>query len=302
MIHIMKRIAQLLPLLAVLVACNNDDDMADAYGNFESDEVIVSAEATGKIVYFEIEEGAKIAAQEEVGLIDTIQLHLKKEQLKAAINAILSKVQPVESQINVLTERKRNILREKTRIEKLLADSAATAQQYDDISGQLDLVDKEIAATRDRLESANRGILSEIKALEVQIDQINDQLNKSIVTNPISGTVLQKFSEQGEVTAFGRPLYKIAPLKKLYLRAYVSGNQLSGIQLGQAVTVSIDDGNEGLKTFPGKINWISSKAEFTPKVVQTREERVSLVYAIKILVENDGTLKIGMPGEVNWNK
>lgn len=297
----MKYYRALFILMAGLWACGNNEDLADAYGNFESDEVLVSAETSGKLLMLNVEEGAQLKASDPVGLVDTAQLFLKKEQLKAGINAIISKVQPVQSQINVLTEKKRNILREKQRVERLLADSAATTQQFDEISGQLELVEREIAATRDKLESANRGILAEIKGLEIQIDQINLQLDKSVITNPIEGTVLQKFSEAGEITGFGKPLYKIAPLKQLYLRAYVSGSQLPSVKIGQEVNVGIDNGMGDIRTMPGVVTWISSKAEFTPKVVQTREERVSLVYAIKVKVENDGSLKIGMPGEVNWN-
>lgn len=288
--------------LVLLAACNNEDNQPDAYGNFESPEVTVSSESAGKLLFLDVKEGDEIKKGSMVALVDTTQLYLRKEQLQASINAVTRKVQPVQSQINVLTEKRRNILREKNRVENLLQDSAATQKQYDDISGQLEVVDKEISATRDRLETANRGILSEIKPLEIQIAQINDQLDKSRIENPIEGTVLQKFAEGGEVTGFGRPLYRIASLKKLNLRAYISGNQLAQIKIGQNVFVQVDDGNGGIESYTGTISWISSKAEFTPKVIQTREERVSLVYAIKVSVENDGLLKIGMPGEVTFNK
>jgi len=298
----MKKITISILSISLLYSCNNGNDQADAYGNFESAEVIVSSESAGKLEFLNIEEGMELKKGEIIALVDTTQLSLKKEQLQASINAVTRKIQPVESQINVLTEKRRNILREKNRMENLLADSAATQQQYDDITGQLEVVDKEIKATRDRLESANRGILSEIKPLEIQIAQINDQLDRSKITNPIDGTVLQKFAQAGEITVFGKPLYKIASLKTLNLRAYVSGNQLAMIKLGQKVSVQVDDGKGELKDYAGQISWISSRAEFTPKVIQTREERVSLVYAIKIAVQNDGLLKIGMPGEVLFNK
>ncbi|HEX9649607.1 MAG TPA: HlyD family efflux transporter periplasmic adaptor subunit [Cyclobacteriaceae bacterium] len=297
----MKRNIKIVLFLLPLASCNYNAELADAYGNFEADETVISAETAGKLLYLNVQEGTEIPSGLDVALVDTTQLFLKKEQLKAGINAIISKVQPVQSQINVLIEKRRNIAREKNRIEKLLADSAATRQQWDDISGQLELVDREMTATRERLESANKGILSEIKSLEVQIAQINDQIVKSLVLNPAQGTVLQKFAEPGEVTAFGMPLYKVALLSQLYLRAYISGNQLATLSMGQVVSVGVDDGEGGIKNYPGRITWISSKAEFTPKVIQTREERVNLVYAIKILVENDGLLKIGMPGEVYFN-
>ena len=297
----MKSNIHLIFFLLSLASCNSNGELADAYGNFEADETIISAETAGKLLYLNIQEGSEIPAGLDVALVDTTQLFLKKEQLKAGINAILSKVQPVQSQINVLTEKRRNIEREKNRIEKLLADSAATRQQWDDISGQLELVEKEMAATREKLESANKGILSEIKSLEVQIAQVNDQLDRSVIENPTHGTVLQKYAEPGEVTAFGMPLYKVASLSSLYIRAYISGNQLAKITIGHSVSVGVDDGEGGIRNYSGRITWISSKAEFTPKIIQTREERVNLVYAIKILVENDGLLKIGMPGEVYFN-
>jgi len=285
---------QFLLLIWLLPACWGGDDLADAYGNFEAVEVLVSAEGSGNLIQFEVEEGDIIPAGQVLGFIDTTALYLQKEQFIASINALTSKTQNVQSQINVLLERKNNLNREQIRLQKLLSDDAATQKQLDDIEGEIEVVEKEMEATRSRLETNNRGILAEIRPMEVKIAQINDQIIKSIIYNPRKGTVLAKFAEEGEVVGFGKPLYKIADLESIILKVYISGSQLPGMKIGQTVEVKVD----GDISFSGKVYWISEKAEFTPKIIQTKEERVNLVYAVKVRVENDGTLKIGMPGEV----
>ncbi len=287
-------------LFPLLNGCSGNDDKADAYGNFEAVEVIISSEANGRLVSFRLEEGDKLAADQIVGWVDSTQLHLNKKQLEASIEAINSKTQNVQVQIDVLENRWKNLLREKKRVERLLTDSAATAKQYDDIVGELNVVETQIKATKSQLNTSNRGLLSEIQPLRVKIEQIDDQLSKCIIRNPNQGTVLTKYAYENEITAYGKPLFKIADLENITLRAYVSGNQLADIRIGQEVKVKIDHGDND-KELPGKITWISSNSEFTPKVIQTKEERVNLVYAFKVLVKNDGELKIGMPGEVYFN-
>jgi HlyD family secretion protein len=291
----------LIVLLLFSYGCGNSDGEADAYGNFEATEVLISAESNGKLLEFTLQEGDQMATGQKIGLIDTIPLHLKKKQMLARIEALNTKTLDIPSQINVLIERKSVIEREKRRIGNLFMEGAATQKQLDDINGELNVLNKELKATKERLETNNQGLLSEILPIERQIDEINDQITRSIIINPVKGTVLTKYSEQYEIVNYGKPLYNIADLNEVYLRAFVGGDYLSNIKLGQKVKVFIDSGKNELMEYPGTITWISDKSEFTPKIVQTREERVNLVYAIKVLVINDGNIKLGMPGEVKFN-
>jgi HlyD family secretion protein len=284
-----------------LSACKSNTDLADAYGNFEATEILISAEANGKLKEFNLLEGEEFRSGQKIGVIDTIPPYLKKKQLQARINALNTKTLNIPSQINVLIERKNVIEREKRRVENLFKEGAATRKQLDDINGEIDIINKELTANKERLETNNKGILSEIIPIEWQIEEINDQINRSIIINPVSGTVLTKYAEQYEIVSYGKPLYKIANLSELFLRAYVGGDYLSKIKLGQKVKVYIDDDKNDFKEYEGTISWISEKSEFTPKIVQTKDERVNLVYAFKIRVENDGSIKIGMPGEVKFN-
>lgn len=292
----------LLSIFTGLYACREQLDTADAYGNFEAREVIVSAEANGKIIQLDIEEGQVLEAGRLVGIIDTIQLHLKKLQLLAGIQMVSGKTQDIQPQIDVLEEQKQNLLREKGRIEALLKDDAATPKQLDDIKGQIVVVERQIKASKAQNRTFNRGLLGEIDPLRVQIRQLEDQISKCYIRNPFKGTVLLQLAEESEITATGRPLYKIARLEDMYLRVYVNGAQLPHIEIGQEVTVFIDENEKENRSMSGTISWISGKAEFTPKIVQTKEERVNLVYAVKIKVKNDGSLKIGMPGEAVFHK
>ncbi len=285
-------------LIIIFSACSNGEKQADGYGNFEAIETIISSEANGKIYDLRIMEGDAIKAGDTICVIDTIQLHLKKIQLLSSIEAVRSKTKDVQVQINVLLEQKSNILRDKERIERLFKDSAATKKQVDDIQGQLAVVERNISATKSNLSSGNSGMLAEIKPLEVQIEQINDNIKKSIILAPSSGTILSKFVENGELVNFGKAICKIADIENIYLRAYISGSQLSKVKIGDKVKVLIDKDSENMAEYEGEVNWISSKAEFTPKIIQTKEERVNLVYAVKVLVKNDGSIKIGMPGEM----
>ncbi len=284
----------LLTILIFATSCSKNEKRSDAYGNFEAVETIVSAEATGKLIDFNIEEGMVLEKDTKVGSIDADQLSLKKQQLEAQKNTIRTKFKNVFSQINVYQEQKKVNQIEKNRIEKLLKDDAATTKQLDDINGSINVLNKQIAA----IESQNSTTLQELKNLDVQIQQIQDQIDKTSIINPVKGTVLMKLAEQSEIVNYGKPLYKIADLSVMELRVYVSGEQLPLIKIGQTVKVLIDAGRDEYKELEGIISWISSKSEFTPKIIQTKEERVNLVYAVKVKVNNDGSLKIGMPGEV----
>jgi len=283
-------------MLASLISCNKNNDKADGYGNFEATEVTISAEANGKIEYLKLEEGDILEPKNQVGLIDTTQLYFNKQQLIASKSTVYSKSANVLSQIKVLQEQLKTTLIEKKRIQNMFVENAATKRQVDEIDGKVSVIQEQIKS----VQTQNAPIVNEVKSIDVQIEKINDQIQKSKIFNPIKGTVLAKYSEPNEVTAFGKPLYKIADISEMILRVYISETQLSQIKVGQNVTVKIDAEKE-MKSFPGTISWIASSAEFTPKVVQTKEERVNLVYAVKVNVKNDGSLKIGMPAEM-WIK
>lgn len=283
-------------ILINLVACNKNNDKADGYGNFEATEVTISAEASGKIEYLNLEEGTTVAPNTQVGLIDTIQLYLSKQQLIASKNTIASKSGNVLSQTAVLNEQLKTTLIEQKRIQNMFAENAATKRQVDEINGKVNVLNEQIKS----IKTQEAPISNEQKSIDVQIEKINDQIQKCKITSPFQGTVLAKYSEENEITNFGKPLYKLADLTTMTLRVYISEKQLNQIKVGQKVTVKIDT-QEDMKSYPGTISWISSSAEFTPKIIQTKEERANLVYAVKVNVKNDGSLKIGMPAEM-WIK
>jgi len=285
-----------LPIMAaiVLFSCSNNDEKSDAYGNFEATETTISSEATGKLLIFNISEGQILKRDETVGLVDTTNLSLKKEQVLAQRTAISTKVTSILSQIEIQNQQKENRIKDKLRIEKMFKDEAATQKQLDDINGAISVIEKNIASIR----TQNSGILNELKAFDKQVEQIDLALSKCYLQNPVNGTVLVKLAEKDEIVNMGKPLYQIANLNLMELRVYVSGSQLAKIKLGQKVDVLIDETEDENRKLEGKIIWISSTAEFTPKVIQTKEERVNMVYAVKVGVKNDGALKIGMPGEV----
>ena len=280
-------------LWITISSCNYNSDLADGYGNFEAIETTISSEVNGKLLKFSIQEGLTLDRGKVIGYIDTVQLALKKEQLVASKNVISSKSKGVLSQISVLKSQLKTANIEKGRIENLIEANAGTQKQLDDINGQIDVIDQQIKS----IETQNATIINELKSIDVQIKQIEDQIHKSILINPVNGTVLVKYAEPNEITSFGKALYKIADLSTLQLRVYVSETQLPSIKIGQDVTIKIDS-DKDMEIFSGLITWISSEAEFTPKIIQTKEERVNLVYAVKIDVKNDGSLKIGMPGEM----
>ena len=290
---IIKIIFGLSLFVSTLISCTNNNNKADGFGNFEATETTISAESNGKLVQFSIEEGMLLTKGETVGIIDTIQLFLKKEQLIVSKDILFSKSKGVLSQINVLKAQLKTVVISKNRIVNLLKENAGTQQQLDDVNGQIDVINSQIKS----VEIQNAPVVNELKSIDVQLKQVEDQLQKSMITNPVNGTVLVKYAEPNEITSFGKPLYKIADLSTMELRVYVSETQLSSIKIGQEVTVKIDAG-ETMKNYTGTISWIASEAEFTPKIIQTKEERVNLVYAVKIAVKNDGSLKIGMPAEM----
>jgi HlyD family secretion protein len=292
-----KNIIQVL-LLVLIAGCSGRDDLSDAYGNFETIEYLISAEGNGKILELDLDEGDVLTAGQVVGFIDTIPLHLQVTQLKAKIKAINAQRSGVRTQIEAQKTQKQTLLVEKKRLENLLKDNAATGKQMDDLNGQLNTLEQQIIATQSSYETID----SEMRAMEAQVKMVKDQLRRNIIVNPMDGTVLEKFAEPYEMAAAGKTLYKIADLKSMILRVYISGNQLAQVKLGQQAEVLIDHGTEDQQSLEGKVTWISDKSEFTPKIIQTKEERVNLVYAVKVEVRNDGRLKIGMPGEVNFPK
>ncbi len=310
----MKRIVYIISLIGTLTGCRNSQSESDAYGNFEAVETIVSVEATGSLLYFAVEEGQTLKPGQVVGLIDTTQLHLRKAQVLASKQAVSSRTPNVAAQISyydqqlaVQGQQLRNLQREQERSQNLVAAGAAPAKQLDDIVNQIAVLERQMALTRQQrasqasaLGTQRSGTQAESATLAQQIEQLNDQISKSRVVNPRAGTVTVKLAEPAEVVTYGKPLYKIADLNSITLRAYVSGDQLVRVKTGQKVKVRVDAPDDQFQTHEGTVQWISSKAEFTPKVIQTKEERVNLVYAMKVLVKNDGSLKIGMPGEVQF--
>lgn len=277
-------------------SCSNKNEKSDAFGNFETVEVLVSSEMPGKLIQFSAEEGKIYNKGDKIGFLDTIQLSLKREQIVAQRKALSSKIENIQSQIDVQDETKKTLMIDKHRIEKLILDNAAPTKQLDDINGKINVVESQISSIR----TQNSAVLSEITAMDRQIEQIADQINRCKVINPITGTILEKYAEPTEIVMPGKTLYKIADLDQMNLRVYISGAQLSAVKISQKVNVLIDKDVKEKETLEGIVTWISSQAEFTPKIIQTKEERVNLVYAMKISVKNDGRLKIGMPGEVRF--
>ena len=270
----------------------------DASGSFEAEEVIISSEATGTIKQFDIEEGQNLEKGQFVGYIDSIQVFLKKKQLQAQIESLLGKKPDIPTQLSSLQEQLKAAKKEQQRIANLVQAGAATTKQLDDINAQVAVLEKQIQAQKSTLALSSSGYTNETKPLYAQIEQLNDQLSKCKIINPMEGTVLTKYAEENEMAMQGKPLYKIADLSNILLRAYITGNQLPQIKLNQHVKVLTDNERGGFNETDGTIEWISDKAEFTPKTIQTKEERANMVYAIKVKVPNDGSLKIGMYGEI----
>lgn len=281
-------------IVAVLSSCDHRKDLSDAYGNFEAEDVIVTAESTGKLLFFQLEEGMPIGPDSIVGLIDTTQISLQINQLDAQIAAVQSKIGGINAQIGTQNQQKENLKVSLNRVQNLLKSEVATQQQFDDLEGQMKLASKQIEASKTQIVS----IQKEIKVLEENKKILLYQLSKCNISSPVKGTVLEKYIRAGEMVVAGKPLFKVADLSSLDLHCYLSGDKLHLIELGKKVKVFIDSGIDTKSELEGVVSWISTEAEFTPKMIQTKEERVKLVYSVKVKVANDGRLKLGMPGEI----
>lgn len=323
----MKKIILCATVVTLLAACGNKEKDFDATGTFEATEVTVSAKATGELTKFDVSEGQEVTAGVQVGKIDDTQLVLKKQQLEttrsqlgankrqlgATRNATTSKRLDLEKQVASIRQQITNARREKQRYTELLRDGAVPQKQVDEISYQISVLEKQLSATQEQIRSNNaslaeqgqsidaqiEGINSQQASIDVQQSQLDDQIANTTIKAPISGNVLEKYVEQGEFVTTGKPLFKMADVSHIIMRAYVTSAQLQKIKVGQKVQVLADYGNKQIKAYNGTITWISSQSEFTPKTIVTDDERADLVYAIKIAVDNsDGGIKIGMYGKV----
>lgn len=289
------------PLLVLLAAsCVEGNKAYDASGVFESTEVTVSAEGNGKILSLDLQEGDRLEAGQIVGCIDTVQLHLSEVQLEASRRAVGSGRLDISRQIAALESQIGKQRQELDRFTKLEKAGASNRKQVEDIQAQIETLERQLAAQKESLNSSNRNVSGQADALEAQIEQIRDRIRKCVITSPVAGTVLAKYSEAGEFAALGRALFKVADIDNIRLRAYITADQLTALKLGQQVRVFADQGSSGRKEYAGTLIWISDKAEFTPKTIQTRDERANLVYAVKIAVENDGLIKLGMYGDIKF--
>ena len=278
--------------------CTPSKNEYDASGTFETTEVIVSAESSGKILSLNIEEGQILRRNEAVGTIDSLQLYLRKQQLLSSGKAMQSRRPNVEKQIAALKEQISTAKKERNRVENLLKANAANQKQLDDVKSQIAVLERQLDAQKTSLETNNQGITDESTGVALQVEQVEDQLNKCIILSPIDGTILVKYAEVGEIALPGKALFKIANTENLVLRAYLTGDQLTKLKIGQKIKIFADFGASESREYTGQLAWISSKSEFTPKTIQTRDERANLVYAIKINVKNDGYLKIGQYGNI----
>ena len=292
----MKRVIYILAAI-VAVSCSNEADY-DAQGTFEATEVIVSAEGTGRILCFNVAEGEQIEASSVVGAIDSLQLHLQREQLKAQQAALLSSRPDKEKQVASLRSQIAKQRTELQRIENMLRDGAATTKQRDDIEAQITILEGQLSAALSTIDINISTINNNAVALEAQIASLDDRIAKCRIAPMVSGMVLVKYADEGEFTTTGKPLMKVANLEEIYLRAYFTSDQLANVNLGDEVTVTADFGGDERYDYKGRVAWISAESEFTPKSIQTKDTRANLVYAVKIAVENDGRLKIGLAGEV----
>lgn len=286
----------------LLFSCGSGTPDYDATGTFEATEVIVSSEATGKLLKLDVEEGTKLKSGEEVGLVDTIQFYLKKLQLEATMKSVESQRPDLAKQIAATKQQIVTAQREKKRVENLLAAGAANRKQLDDWEAQLALLQRQLIAQESSLMNSTNSLTEQGNSVGIQVAQVEDQLNKCHIQSPVEGTVLAKYAEAGELASVGKPLFKVGEVDRMYLRAYITSEQLAQVKLGNEVTVYADYGRSEQKPYSGVITWISDRSEFTPKTILTKNERADLVYAVKIAVKNDGGLKIGMYGGVVWKK
>lgn len=283
--------------ILLLFSCNNDNDTPDAFGNFQAKEYLISSEVSGKLMYKNFEEGSNIDPSEKVAVIDTSQLVLQRSELIARERSVKAKKVNIQAQIDVLKEQKAVLEKDFSRIKKMYGDGAATEKQVDDLKGNISVIDKQIASVNSNLISID----AEAAAIHANIEKVNDLLDKSVISPPISGSVLESYNELGELVVPNKPLFKMADMTHMELMAYISGDQLSAVKLGQEVLVKVDALNGSYKEFHGNISWISPQAEFTPKNIQTKKERTNQVYAMKVIVKNEGEIKINMPAEVYFN-
>lgn len=290
----MKKLSLYFFLFVMVCSCNNNSSVFDASGMFEATEITVSAEASGKISSYIVTEGMKVSSVDLLGIIDTTQLSLKRQQLVANIDAVESRRVDVASQLEVLRQQIATQEREQERITKLVNANAANQKQLDDVKSNISLLNSQLTAQQKTLYSNNKSIQAEVKTLQAQLEMTNDQLIKSRIFSPIDGTVLTNYVHAGELTSMGQPLFKVADIDNMILRLYVTSAQMSELHIGQVVRVLTTFGEENSHEYEGTVTWISNKAEFTPKTIQTKDERENLVYAIKVAVKNDGYIKIGM--------
>lgn len=287
-------------ILFIAISCSSNNDDFVATGSFEATEVVVSSETNGKITYFDVREGQLVDAHVQVGLIDTLQLYLQKMSVLANAKGVRTQRPDIETQTAAMYEQIQKLEREKERTMKLINANAANAKQLDDINSQIEVLQKQLSAQTSNLQKSSANIGAQSSVLEIQVAQIEDQINKSRINSPITGTVINKYAEAGELTSIGKPLFKVANMNDMYLRAYITNSQLSQIRLNDGVMVMVDSKNGDMNQYKGVVSWISDRAEFTPKSIQTKNERANLVYAIKVSVKNDGYLKIGMYGELRF--
>ena len=299
---IMRYLQILLAVAAVLCSSCSGKTEFDACGNFEADEILVSSQGTGQLMWSDIQEGMTVTAGNTVGIIDTVQLYLQKAQLESQLKSVMSSRPDVESQVASLRSQIANLKSEKSRLERLVAKGAAPTKQVDDIKAQIVILESQLDAQLSALSKNTSAVEFNANAISAQIDMVEDKISKCHIVSPVNGTVIAKYIHAGELVGMGTPIMKVADLENMFLRAYFTSDQLGSIVLGDKVTVTADFGGEQQFQYEGKIVWISSESEFTPKSIQTRNTRANLVYAVKIAVRNDGRLKIGTYGEVNINK
>lgn len=287
-------------VLLLLCACDGRDTDYDASGVFEATEIIVSARSTGELLAFWAEEGQTVKPGEELGYVDTLQLSLQRQQLQASLGATDSKRLDAGRQLASLRQQIANLERERKRFAELLEADAATEKQVDDIDYQIAVLRRQLAATSEQINSSNTSLGSQGESIAAQLAQVEDRIRQSVITSPIQGTVLTKYAEAGEYVLPGKALFKVADVGRMKLRAYITADQLTRLKLGQRVQVYADSGEDGRRAYEGTVSWIADRAEFTPKTIQTRDERANLVYAVKIDVKNDGLIKRGMYGDVKF--
>lgn len=292
----MRIITFISATLILAVSCTGGKTKSDAYGNFEATEYIVSSETSGKIIEMKIEEGYEVTTSKPFGLVDTTILSIKKLQLTTTYQKLNAQISQIGTNIEIYKTQKSVAEREFARIKMMMTDNAATQKQHDDIEGQIQVLDRQINNSKAQYSSIEADKIN----LDAKVNELDDQLKRSLLISPIAGVVLEKYVEQGELTNAGKAVIKVANLKEMILRAYISGNQLPNVKIGQKVKVLIDKDSKTNTELDGTVSWISNTSEFTPKIIQTKEERVNLVYAIKVMVPNNGEIKIGMPGEVKF--